>query len=53
MSDGLLLTVARPWGSRAPQPLTYVGARVARQDYNTHTVEGSVHTNINENFFSY
>ena len=26
----------RPWGSRAPQPLTYVGARVARQDYNIH-----------------
>ena len=26
----------RPWGSRAPQPLTYVGMRVARQDYNTH-----------------
>ena len=27
----------RPWGSRAPQPLTYVGARVAKQDYNAHS----------------
>ena len=27
---------ARGWGSRAPQPLTYVGVRVAQQDYNTH-----------------
>ena len=24
----------RPWGSRPPQPLTYVGARVAKQNYN-------------------